>query len=321
MKIPTSSESRKAHGFTLIELLVVIAIIAILAAMLLPALSKAKAKANAAKCMNNLRSMGTSHAMYLSDNKDKVMLCAIRLGGNADWTWDDYLDSYIGGAYDANQKRACCVSTNRASEVLRCPSDKYPTYISGWTANVLRRSYSMPTHNKGAQTIGGRAPLATDWPPSAQNYTAIGIRWDFTAANQAVWRAGWNPDDCRNGNTPTFPPPASGVPEPRYQKAVAAGMVLDPTSTLLLTERAYNGNHAGYSAGVNIDNASAGQHLPSSGQPLAHPAGNELQYHIGKYNYLMLDGHVEFVDPAASLGRTNSNRGLQTGFWTIVSND
>lgn len=83
-------ERRESLGFTLIELLVVIAVIGILAALLLPCLSKVEAKAQSAACKNHLSQIGRAMAMYVSDNNSYPPA----LGGPPFQTWASFLTHY-----------------------------------------------------------------------------------------------------------------------------------------------------------------------------------------------------------------------------------
>jgi prepilin-type N-terminal cleavage/methylation domain-containing protein/prepilin-type processing-associated H-X9-DG protein len=162
---------RALSGFTLIELLTVIAIIGVLAAILIPTVSRIKQSTQAATCANNLRQVGIGSQLWAADNKGRMPGTGTLASSGTSANWQDIFNYAVFPAYQNNSVAVL----QRSGDTPR-PGTMYCPSIERWSSNVTQqntvRAYVMNAHVNapaGATDIGSLGPFSAYRPGAMMN--------------------------------------------------------------------------------------------------------------------------------------------------------
>ena len=176
---------QKKKGFTLIELLVVISIIAMLLAILMPALGKVKEKAKAVVCRANLKQLSLALNVYTVDNNNKALL-----GDGGKDFWFLQIAPYMGEAsYSDNPED----NLEGSMRVLYCPSTKEPIFDNWGTSETRWRYHVNNFGSEGSYGInswvGGWAdnPIVLDNPGDSWRTSSSSVRSDVPFFSDSAW--------------------------------------------------------------------------------------------------------------------------------------
>ncbi len=299
------SGPRRRFGFTLIELLVVIAIIAILASMLLPALSSAKAKALRIQCASQLKQLGLGMNLFVTDHTDMYPPAGLHFAGGQ-MAWDSYIHKYIGGTAPEADLAVGVVDVEYSPKVERCPADREPKVSWIGTPPWFGvRSYAMNSVGTGWSSQYQVSTSGQTYPLPAISH-GVGIYWYDNNVAQPDWDARGYKTSAVNDPSGTF----MLVEEPMGQQSVG-----NEWTCICNGPQISDGGAGGCL--YQIDLAAKPQN-PRQPGGLNQGAG-VYKMHGGRFNYLFHDNHVQQlkIEQTVGTGKLSDPRGM----WTVFAGD